>query len=138
MSEQKTRPTDEDVLEFLRQVEPESRQADCHAILEMMRQATGEAPRMWGDAMIGFGQYHYRYASGHEGDTFRVGFSPRKQNLTLYLCYGVDEQADLLERLGKHKNGKGCLYIKRLADVDLDALRALIDRAAAQQSYGGG
>lgn len=128
MAELKTKPNDASVEEFLNRIEDETRRKDCRTIMEMMRQVTGENPRMWGDAVVGFGNYHYKYATGHEGDIFRVGFSPRKQNLTLYLNYG--DYTDLLQRLGKHKTGKGCLYIKRLDDVNLDALREIISRAA--------
>jgi hypothetical protein len=130
MAELKTKPTPQSVEQFINSIPDESKRADCFTILNLMRQATGSEPRMWGDAIIGFGDYHYKYASGREGDWFRVGFSPRKANLTLYLGFDVVQFAGLLEKLGKYKHGKGCLYINRLSDVDLDTLKKLIDRTA--------
>lgn len=126
MSANKTQPTDQDVGAFLAALDDPQQRMDSLRIAEMMRTITGKAPRMWGTSMIGFGKYHYRYASGREGYSFLTGFSPRKQNLTIYLAYGFEQHADLLQRLGKHKIGKACLYIKRLADVDQEVLRALI------------
>ena len=94
-----------------------------------MRQVTGEEPEMWGDSIVGFGSYHYKYASGREGDWFLVGFSPRKQNLTLYIMSGFDEYDQLLVKLGKHSTGKSCLYIKQIEDVDLDVLKKLVQKS---------
>lgn len=91
---------------------------------------------MWGESIVGFGQYHYKYASGREGDWFEVGFSPRKRNLTIYLNYGFDEDAGLMARLGKHKTGVACLYVNKLQDVDLEVLREVIRRSAAQAGAG--
>ena len=133
MAELKTQPTDQDVDRFLDSIADEQRREDCRAISEMMREASGDAPRMWGDSIVGFGRRRYRYASGREGDWFITGFSPRKQNLTLYLWYGFEQDGELLQRLGKHKIGKACLYIKRLSDLDRQALRELIDRAAERK-----
>lgn len=133
MAELKTQPTDQDVDRFLDSIADEQRREDCRAISEMMREASGDAPRMWGDSIVGFGRRRYRYASGREGDWFLTGFSPRKQNLTLYLWYGFEQDGELLQRLGKHKIGKACLYIKRLSDLDRQALRELIDRAAERK-----
>ena len=133
MAELKTQPTDQDVDRFLDSIADEQRREDCRAISEMMREATGDAPRMWGDSIVGFGRRRYRYASGREGDWFITGFSPRKQNLTLYLWYGFEQDGELLQRLGKHKIGKACLYIKRLSDLDRQALRELIGRAAERK-----
>ena len=133
MAELKTQPTDQDVDRFLDSIADEQRREDCRAISEMMREATGDAPRMWGDSIVGFGRRRYRYASGREGDWFITGFSPRKQNLTLYLWYGFEQDGELLQRLGKHKSGKACLYIKRLSDLDRQALRELIGRAAERK-----
>ena len=96
----------------------------------MMQEATGEPPVMWGESIVGFGSRHYRYASGREGDWFVVGFSPRARSLTLYLTDGVQRHADHLERLGRHRTGKGCLYVTRLDDVDRDVLAAVINDAA--------
>lgn len=127
MAELKTKPTDADIDTFLQSIPDDRKRQDSYAVLEMMQTATGTPPRLWGSNIIGFGSYHYTYASGRAGDWFVVGFSPRKQNLTLYLMGGLDQHADLLARLGKHKLGKGCLYINRLQDVDQDVLRDLID-----------
>ncbi len=105
---------------------PEAVAADLRTILELMRKATGEAPRMWGGSIVGFGTYHYKSASGREGEWFITGFSPRKANLSLYILSGLDEAGPLLAKLGKHTTGKGCLYIKRLSDVDVNVLEELI------------
>lgn len=131
VAELKTQKNDADVEDFLNQVEHEGKREDSFKLLELMQQVTGLEPKMWGDSIIGFGQYHYRYATGHEGDAGLVGFSPRKQNLTLYLmgCYvnpGDKKYDKLFQRLGKHKLGKSCLYINKLSDVDLDVLKDLI------------
>ena len=124
------RRTDDPVEEFLARVPDDRRRQDARQLCAMMEEITGEPPAMWGPSIIGFGAYHYRYASGHEGDSALASFSPRRQNLAVYL---VSEFADrhraALARLGPHKTGKGCLYISRLAAVDLDALRELIDRS---------
>jgi hypothetical protein len=132
MSDLKTRPTDQDVEQFLDSIADVQQRQDSCTIVELMRDVTGEVPRMWGDSIVGFGSYHYRYASGREGDWLLTGFSPRKQNLTLYLSYGFDQHGELLQRLGKHKVGKACLYLKRLDDVDRTALRELIRRSVEQ------
>jgi hypothetical protein len=126
MAELKTKPTDASVQRFLDGVEDERKRADAYALLELMGRAAGAEPKMWGDSIVGFGQYHYKYASGHEGDAPLTGFSPRKQNLTVYITSGFDRYGDLLQTLGKYKTGKVCLYIKRLADVDLAALEKLV------------
>jgi Domain of unknown function (DU1801) len=116
---------------FLDGIEDEERRADCKAIAEMMREATGEEPKMWGSGIVGFGNYHYKYESGREGDTMVVGFAPRKSDITLYLSPGLaEEHSALLEKLGKCKLGKGCLYVKRLRDVDAKALHRLIGAVA--------
>jgi len=127
MSENKTQPTKASVEAFVEAVDGDDRRRDCRALVDLMREVTGEEPRMWGESMVGFGQYHYKYASGREGDWFVTGFSPRKRDLTLYLMAGFDGREDLLARLGKHKTGKACLYIKRLADVDEGVLRELVE-----------
>ena len=126
MAELKTRPTDASVEAFVQSVADEARRADCLAVLRLMKTVTGAEPRMWGGSIVGFGQYHYRYASGREGDWFLVGFSPRKNDLTLYIMAGFEQYEALLARLGKFKLGKSCLYIKRLADVDTGVLKELI------------
>jgi hypothetical protein len=126
MSDMKTRPTEQSVDGFLEQIADERQRDDSRAVARIMGEITGAEPRMWGESIVGFGSYHYRYASGREGDWPLAGFSPRKQSLTLYLSYGLEQQGELLQRLGKHKIGKSCLYIKRLSDVDEAVLRELI------------
>lgn len=128
MAENKTRETDKDVRAFLNTVENERKRKDSFTLLELMQDITGEAPRMWGDTMVGFGKYHYKYASGREGDAMLTGFSPRKQNLALYILGGFDEQDALLNQLGKYKTGKSCLYINKLDDVNMDVLKELVQR----------
>lgn len=138
MADLKTKPNEQSVDEFLEMVADRNRREDCLRVLEIMRDATGEEPKMWGASMVGFGSYHYRYASGREGDWFLTGFSPRKANLTLYIMAGFDRYDELLSRLGKFKTGKSCLYIKRLDDVDESALRQLVDASVKHMkaSYG--
>ncbi len=129
MAELKTKPTGADVEQYLNGLADERQRRDSLALLALMRQVTRQEPKLWSGNMIGFGDHHYKYASGHEGDTFLVGFAPRKSNLTLYVLAGFAEQADLLEKLGRHKVGKACLYLKRLDDVHLPTLRQLIQRS---------
>ena len=126
MAELKTKKNDASVEGFLTGVENERRREDSFVVLEMMKRITGEEPTMWGSSIVGFGSYHYRYASGREGDWPRIGFSPRKQRLTLYVMPGFSNYDDLLSRLGKHRTGKSCLYVNKLADVDMDVLEQLI------------
>lgn len=130
MASPKTQPTDKSVTQFLERVENKQKRADAFAIMEMMREATGEEPVMWGDSIVGYGCYHYVYASGREGDSPLVAFSPRKQSLTLYVMSDMEEQDALLARLGKHTTSKACLYIKRLSDVDQGVLRELVAKCA--------
>jgi hypothetical protein len=134
MAQNKTQPTDESVTAFLNAVEDEQKRADSFEILDMMRELSGEEPKMWGPAIIGFGTYHYKYDSGREGDFLRIGFSPRKKNISLYLISGANKNPDLLEKLGKHKTGKSCLYINKLADVDQSVLRNLIDNSLSEMT----
>jgi len=134
MAELKTKPTDQSVEDFLQAVPDERRRGDSLAIVEMMARVTSEQPKMWGSSIVGFGVWHYRYESGREGDWFLAGFSPRKQNLTLYLTQGFDRYGDLLKRLGKHKTGKGCLYINKLDDVDSGVLEELVARSVQDQA----
>lgn len=129
MAELKTKPTHESVEAFLQGISAPQRRQECLRLVELMKHATGSEPRMWGAGMVGFGQYHYRYESGREGDWFVTGFSPRKSALTLYIMAGFDRYDGIMERLGKYKTGKSCLYIKRLEDIDLDVLRELIDES---------
>ena len=124
------RPTGAPVAEFLAHVPDERRREDAHRLCALMREITGEPPAMWGTSIVGFGSYHYRYASGREGDSPLAGFSPRSQHLVIYLIGEfTDRYQPALARLGPHKTGKGCLYLKRLDDVDTGALRELIDRS---------
>ena len=124
------RQTDASVEGFLAGVPDEQRREDAYRLCAMMRDITGEPPAMWGASIVGFGAYHYRYASGREGDSPLAGFSPRRQHLAIYLIGGFESRhRSVLARLGPHKTGKGCLYIRRLDAVDRDALRELIDRS---------
>jgi len=129
MSELKTKKNNASVQGFLNSVEHEKRRTDSLVVLELMKKITGEEPAMWGDSIVGFGSYHYRYASGREGDWMITGFSPRKQSLTLYIMPGFEKYADLMEQLGKYRTGQACLYINKLEDVDLNVLERLISKA---------
>jgi hypothetical protein len=124
--ENKTKPTQTPVEEFIAQVEHPVRRADAEVLDEMFRRVTGEEPVLWGPTMIGYGSYHYEYASGHQGDALAVGFAPRKASQSLYGLLVQPEAPELLSRLGKHKVGKGCLYVNTLADVDLQVLEDLM------------
>lgn len=126
MATLKTQPTENDVEEFLNAIDDKHKREDSFKILDIMKNITGEEPKMWGSSIIGFGQYHYQYESGREGDWFLTGFSPRKQNFSLYIMAGFDNYDDLMSRMGKYKTGKSCLYIKRLEQIDLDILKELI------------
>lgn len=127
---QKTLPTGADVDAFIAAVPDQTRRDDARTLCGLLADWTGEPPAMWGSSIVGFGSYHYRYESGHEGDSALASFAPRKQATVVYLAgYFEGEDAALLERLGPVKTGKGCLYIKRLDDVDRDVLRELIDRS---------
>jgi len=131
MAQLKTQPNKGDVTEFLNSVENDTKREDSFTILELMKEATGEEPVMWGDSIIGFGTYHYKYASGREAEWFLTGFSPRVQNLTLYIMDGFEEYDDLLGKLGKHSTGKSCLYVKRLENIDLEILKEMIAKSVA-------
>ncbi|MXY58590.1 MAG: DUF1801 domain-containing protein [Gammaproteobacteria bacterium] len=131
MSDLRTRPTASSVDAFIDAVDDEHRRADCRVVARLMAEITGAGGVMWGSSIVGFGSYHYRYASGREGDFFEAGFSPRKRALTIYVMAGFAEYEDLLARLGKHSTGKSCLYVKRLADVDLAVLREMLTRSVA-------
>ena len=126
MAELKTKLNDASVDDFLNKVEVEQKRNDSFEIVEMMRRATKEEPKMWGPSIIGFGSYHYKYESGREGDMPIIAFSPRKQNITLYIGLGSEAENPLLKKLGKYTTGKVCLYIKKLADVDRKVLQELI------------
>lgn len=131
MAALKTRPTNASVDAFLDGVDPDDRREDARRLLAMMQRVTQEPPRMWGDRIVGFGSYHYRYASGREGDWPLVGLSPGKRNLTLYIMPGFDDYQPLLARLGKHRTGKSCLYLNKLQGIDMRALEDLIRQSVA-------
>jgi len=129
VAELKTRPTSASVKRFIDAIADDGRRADCRALNRMMRRATGVRAKMWGDSIVGFGSYHYRYASGREGNWFIVGFAPRKQALTIYIMPGYGAYDHLMDGLGRYRTGKSCLYLKRLEDVDQDRLERLIAQA---------
>jgi len=129
MAELKTQPNDQDVEAFLNGVEDAHKRQACFVVKEIMEQATGAEAKMWGDSIVGFGSYRYKYASGREGEWMLTGFSPRKRNLTLYIMSGFDEYDALLDDLGKYKTGKSCLYINKLEDIDLGVLTDLVQQS---------
>jgi hypothetical protein len=131
VAQNKTRPSQQAAEDFIAAVENPQRQADSHELLALMSEVTGEKATMWGPSLIGFGQYHYKYASGREGDFFLTGFSPRKQSMTIYIMPGFDFAPDLMASLGKYKTGKSCLYISKLDDVDRDILKQLVEASVA-------
>ena len=126
MSALKTQPTTASVSDFVDQITPDWKREDCQTLLELLKDVTGEQPVMWGDSVVGFGQYHYKYKTRREGDWYRTGFSPRKANLTIYCPGGFADSKDLLTELGKHTTSVGCVYVKKLADIDLDVLRQVV------------
>lgn len=138
MAELKTQKNDGDIVEFLHGVDNEERRKDCFKLLELFQQWTKETPKMWGNSIVGFGDYHYKYDSGREGDWFLTGFSPRKQNLTMYITAGFSEYDDIMQSLGKYKTGSSCLYVKRLSDIDLDQLKTLVEKSVSymKERYG--
>ncbi len=126
----KTKATTASVDDFIDKQPKEAVRDDCRALMRMMRELTGEAPYMYGPTIVGYGTYHYKYASGREGDAPLLAFSPRKPDLVIYL-YSADLGPELMAKLGKHKATKGCVYVKRLADIDLDVLRTMFKRSIA-------
>lgn len=138
MAENKTIKTGASAADFIAGVENKRRREDGFALLEMMREITGLEPEMWGPSIVGFGDCHYKYESGREGDMFLIGFSPRKRSLSLYIMGDFAERDALLERLGKHRQSVSCLYINKLADVDMDILRELARRSYESAKEGGG
>lgn len=138
MASLKTAKNDGSIDDFLNSVENKRRREDAYTLLDLMRQITGKEGSLWGASIIGFGSYHYVYESGREGDWFLTGFSPRKQSLTIYIMGNSAKEADLLLQLGKHKRSKGCLYINKLADVDLSVLEQIIRHSVShlQAKYG--
>lgn len=125
-AELKTKKNSASVKAFLDGIDDEVKRKDCKAIAKMMRAATGKNAKMWGTSIVGYDEYHYKYATGREGDFMRIGFAPRKQSITLYIMDGFDKYDQLMAKLGKHKTGKSCLYIKRLSDIDTAVLEKLI------------
>ena len=132
MAENKTKKTGASVTEFLRSIDNPGMRADARKVASMMRRVTGKRAKMWGTSIVGYGTYHYKYASGREGDFLVTGYSPRKQALTVYIMPGFSKFGSLMKKLGKYRTGKSCLYIKRLADVDEDVLEQLIDASVRQ------
>ena len=130
MSENKTKPTGDDIIQFLESVENKRRKDDSFEVLKLMQEVTDKEPTLWGTSIVGFGSHHYKYESGREGDMPIVGFSPRKQSLTLYIMAGFEAYEDLMSKLGKHTTGKSCLYIKNIEDIDQDVLRKLVSLSA--------
>ena len=126
MAEPKTKPTGASVEKFINLISDQTRRADCFTVAKMMEEITGEKPVMWGPSIVGFGSYRYKYASGHEGDWPIAAFSPRKQDLTIYILPSIASFSDLMQQLGKHRSSKSCLYIKRLSDVHVPTLKKLI------------
>lgn len=129
MADLRTVPTRASVDKFLKGIMDEEKRADCYRIVKMMKKATKSEPKMWGTSIVGFGKTHSGYGSGRGGSWFLTGFSPRKQNLTLYLMGGFNQFEELMKKLGKHSTGRGCLYVNRLEDVDMQVLRELIIRS---------
>ncbi len=129
MAELKTKPHEGDVDAFLNSIADPQRQGDAKTARDLISDATGANPKMWGTSIVGFGAYYYSYESGREGDYFAVGFSPRKASLTLYLMDGFEKYGDLLDRLGKHSTGKSCLYIRRMSDIDPEVLQEIVTRS---------
>jgi hypothetical protein len=132
MYEAKTKPTDLSVTAYLDAIEDESRRKDCKELTALMTRVTGCEPKMWGTSIVGFDRYHYKYASGHEGDSCVIGFSSRKGDISVYLLAGDEGAESLRSQLGKHKMGKACLYIKRLSDIQLPVLEQLMVRSVAE------
>ena len=137
MAELKTKKNKSSVMNFINSIDHEGKRNDAMEILEMMRKITGEQPKMWGSSIIGFGDLHYKYASGREGDWFKCGFSPRKANISMYLMQcDISRAQDLLDQLGKHKTGKGCLYINKLADINKEILKIIIKESYENPKLG--
>ncbi|MDQ7815565.1 MAG: DUF1801 domain-containing protein [Melioribacteraceae bacterium] len=129
MAELKTKLNDTSVYKFLNSVTDKQKRENCFTVLELMKKITKTEPKMWGPSIVGFGTYHYKYESGREGDICLIGFSPRKQNLTLYIMSGFSKYAELMKKLGKHKTGKACLYINKLEDINIKVLEELITQS---------
>ena len=134
MAELKTKPTEASPFNFLKGIEDDQKRSDCLELLSLMADTTGKKPKIWGTSIVGFGCYHYKYASGREGDYFVAGFSPRKQNLTIYIMPGFTQYEAVMSKLGKYKTGKSCLYIKTLDDIDRNLLQELISQSVADMA----
>lgn len=132
MTGSKTKATRQSAAGFLKKIKDPQVRADCTVLADLMKEVSGSAPVLWGSAIVGFGSRHYVYESGREGDTVAIGFSPRKGNITIYLTGGLETAGSDLQRLGKHKTGKGCLYIRSLGDVNRPVLRRILSRACKQ------
>ncbi|MGE7945673.1 DUF1801 domain-containing protein [Lysinibacillus sp. NPDC093688] len=137
MYELKTKETDESVIEYIENVDHPKKREDAYRLLDIFAEVTGYEAKMWGPSIIGFGKYHYKYKSGHEGDAPLVGFSPRKAKISLYFAPGDSERDNLLKAFGKHTTGKACVYINKLADIDVEILKSLIQRSVSflQETY---
>jgi hypothetical protein len=131
MYELKTKETDSSVIEFLEQVDSAKKREDAYKLLDIFTETTGYEAKMWGPSIIGFGSYHYKYQSGHEGDAPLVGFSPRKAKISLYFAPGETKREELLKQLGKHTTGKACVYINKVADIDVEVLKSLINESVS-------
>ncbi len=138
MYELKTKETENSVIEFIEKVENQKKREDAYKLLDIFTETTMYPAKMWGPSIIGFGSYHYKYASGHEGDAPLVGFSPRKAKISLYFATGDTERAELLNHFGKHTSGKACVYINKVEDIDVDVLKKLIRQSVTylQRTYG--
>jgi hypothetical protein len=137
MYELKTKETDNSVIEFIEQVDSPKKREDAYKLLDLFTETTGFEAKMWGPSIIGFGSYHYKYESGHEGDAPLVGFSPSKAKISLYFAPGETKRGELLKQFGKHTTGKACVYINKVADIDVDVLKALINESVSflQEMY---
>jgi hypothetical protein len=132
MARNKTTETEYSIIDFINTAPDEAKRKDAFELLEIMREVTGFEPKMWGSGIIGYGKYHYRYESGHEGDAPLAGFSPRKDAISLYLTSSFEDKQELLSKFGKHKAGKGCIYIKKLTDIDLEILKSMISASVKE------
>jgi hypothetical protein len=131
MAQNRTQPTQLKVADFIAGIEDKVKRADCRELMKLMSQITGNRAKMWGTAIVGYGKYHYKYESGREGDFFLTGFSPRKQALSIYIVSGFSINPELMEKLGKYKTGKSCLYVKKLDDLDRSVLKQLVKESVA-------
>lgn len=138
MAENKTQPTDQSVKSFIEALDDQQKIADSYSLVKLMKEVTGCDPKMWGPSIIGFDQYHYKYESGREGDMLKAGFSPRKREFSIYIMSGFKCQEELLQKLGKHRTGKACLYVKKLDDIDMDVLREMVEESVkyVDEKYG--